>query len=121
MHNLQDMALTRKNIRSFLTALDHFRTQHDLSIDEAIIFIAIGDLNFSSKNSDYLMMRPTNMTGIAYQLDVPRETVRRKVKTLLSKGLIRTRGREIYLENVKAWSDIGAQFGGLTHHLRVAA
>ena len=121
MHKPQDMTLVRKNIRSFLSALDRFRTDHELTIDEAIIFMAIGDLNLSTRSHDYLMMRPTNMTAIAYQLDVPRETVRRKVKTLLGKGLIRKRGREIYLEDVKTWSDIGDQLGGAMHYLKVAA
>lgn len=112
MPTSHEMTFARKNIRFFLSALDRFRTDHDLTIDEAIVFIAIGDLNLSTRQSDVLMMRPTNMTAIAYQLDVPRETVRRKVKTLLSKGLIRARGRELYLEDLNVWLDMGGQIGG---------
>lgn len=121
MTKTAEMTFTRKNIRAFLSALDRFRTDHDLTIDEAVIFMAIGDLNLSSRNSDVLMMRPTNMTAIAYQLDIPRETVRRKVKTLLGKGLVRARGREIYMEDIKPWIAIGDQLGGATSHLRAVA
>lgn len=120
MNMASDMIFARKSIRSFLSALDRFRTDHELSVDEAVIYIAIGDLNFSSRNNDVVVMRPTNMTAIAYQLDIPRETVRRKVKSLLTKGLVRTRGREIYINEIKPWMDIGDQIGG-TPHLRAVA
>lgn len=113
MHHRNETNPARKTMRAFLCALDRFRTDHDLSVDEAVIFMAIGDLNLSSRNHDFLVMRPTNMTAIAYQLDIPRETVRRKVKTLLAKGLIRARGREIYIEDIKPWLSIGDQMAGL--------
>lgn len=113
MHNRTETNIARKSMRSFLSALDRFRTDHDLSVDEAVIFMAIGDLNLSSRNSDVLLMRPTNMTAIAYQLDIPRETVRRKVKTLLAKGLVRARGREIYMDDIKPWLALGDQIRGI--------
>jgi hypothetical protein len=118
---LSEITIPRRNIRSFLSALDRFRTDHDLTIDEAIIFMAIGDLNMAARQSDFLTMRPTSMTAIAYQLDVPRETVRRKVKTLLSKGLIRARGRELYLEDLKLWMAIGDQLSDSAQFLKAAA
>jgi predicted DNA-binding transcriptional regulator len=104
-----------------LSALDRFRTDHDLTVDEAIIFIAIGDLNLASRQTDVLTMRPTNMTMIAYQLDIPRETVRRKVKTLLNKGLVRARGRELYLDDLKLWIAIGDQLSGSAQLLKAVA
>ena len=113
MHNRTETNIARKSMRSFLSALDRFRTDHDLSVDEAVIFMVIGDLNLSSRNSDVLLMRPTNMTAIAYQLDIPRETVRRKVKTLLAKGLVRARGREIYMDDIKPWLALGDQIRGI--------
>ena len=120
MHNRHETTTARTSMRSFLSALDRFRTDHDLSVDEAVIFMAIGDLNLSLRNSDVLLMRPTNMTAIAYQLDIPRETIRRKVKTLLAKGLVRARGREIYMEDIKSWLALGDQISGI-QHLRAVA
>jgi hypothetical protein len=121
MPTTSEITLPRKNIRLFLSALDRFRTDHDLTIDEAIIFIAIGDLNLAARQGDVLTMRPTNMTTIAYQLDVPRETVRRKVKILLNKGLIRARGRELYLDDLKLWMAIGDQLNGNATLLKAVA
>lgn len=121
MQKNSEMTSVRRSIRSFLSALDRFRTDHDLTVDEAVIFLAIGDLNLSTRQTDVLTMRPTNMTAIAYQLDIPRETVRRKVKTLLGKGLIRARGRELYLEDLKPWMDFGDQLGGAASFLKAVA
>ena len=120
MENANTMSYARKSIRSFLSALDRFRTDHNLTVDEAIIFMAIGDLNLSSRKSDVLIMRPTTMTAIAYQLDIPRETVRRKIKTLLEKGLVRTQGREIYMEELKLWMDIGGTMADIPQLRAVA-
>ena len=121
MQKTNEIILARKTMRSFLSALDRFRTDHDLTIDEAVIFMAIGDLNLSARHQDIMMMRPTNMTAIAYQLDVPRETVRRKVKTLLEKKLIRARGRELYVEDLEPWLAISEEISGIPQHLRAAA
>lgn len=116
-----EVTIPRRNIRSFLSALDRFRTDHDLTVDEAIIYIALGDLNLAARQTDVLTMRPTSMTMISYQLDIPRETVRRKVKTLLNKGLIRARGRELYLDDLKLWMAIGDQLNGGAQLLRAVA
>ena len=96
----------KRNIRSLLSIVDHFRTRFDLNIDELMIFMTVGDLNVSARKTEFLYIRPTNMTAVAYALNIPRETVRRKIKTLADKGLLKVRNREIFVAELDDWVSI---------------
>jgi hypothetical protein len=43
------------------------------------------------------------------------------VKTLLNKGLVRARGRELYLDDLKLWIAIGDQLSGSAQLLKAVA
>jgi DNA-binding transcriptional regulator LsrR (DeoR family) len=97
------IAQAKRNIRSILSIVDHFRTQFGLNIDELMIFMTVGDLNVSSRKAEFLYIRPTNMTAVAYNLNIPRETVRRKIRSLADKGLLKVRNREIFVAHLDDW------------------
>ncbi len=93
----------KRNIRSLLSIVDHFRCSLGLNIDELMIYMTVGDLNVSARKTEFLYIRPTNMTAVAYSLNIPRETVRRKIKSLVDKGLLKVRNREIFVAELDDW------------------
>lgn len=97
------------NLLSWLQAIGGARRQHGLAAEEALIFLAVGQLGLRFSN-DATMVWPVTCLEISDLLQIPRETVRRKTGRLIENDWVAVTGRGFVLKNVEQWRKFAARF-----------
>lgn len=87
-----------KMLRAFGKAREHDR----MTSDEALIFLALGHLG-QTATSTGMVIRPVTCLHLADLLNIPKETVRRKVSHLLELELVTSTTRGVLMENEMEW------------------
>jgi DNA-binding MarR family transcriptional regulator len=83
-------------------ALQDLRTQHDLTWDEALIFMALGLTAFCPSGAG-VRTKAVSASDIAEVLCIPRETVRRKIMMMIKKELASKTMGGFALQNFAEW------------------
>ena len=75
-YSLREIGELSESVLRVLSSIGAARNRFDLASDEALIFLAIGQLGMNSSDFE-LRLRAVPITAIAELLSIPRETVRR--------------------------------------------
>ena len=81
----------------------NFKSQHDLDYDEVLIFVALGGLNFEPGGDGMMYVKPASTVALVSYLDMPRETLRRKMLLLEDRGLVLRNGSGYTVKNMQDW------------------
>lgn len=103
-------ALDFAQARAALSSLNHtihrlvsLRRRYGFGSDELVILAACGIINMSSARQRLPYMQPANITSIANYIELPRETVRRKLQIIESRGVILRLASGYVIANPKEW------------------
>ncbi len=86
--------------------LGTLRSQHDLDFDEVLIFFALGRLNFDQAPGQLMFIKPANIVSLSDFLDIPRETLRRKLLRLEEKELVQRTSYGFVVKDLESWKRI---------------
>lgn len=99
-------AVDRPQLGRLLQALGDARRRR-LTLEEAFIFLAAGQLGLSSNRIGFAV-RPVPCGEIATLLSIPKETVRRKAISLEILGLVSRNSRGVAVEKLDDWLELAA-------------
>jgi hypothetical protein len=108
-YNLREIGELSESVLRVLSSIGAARNRFDLASDEALIFLAIGQLGMKSSPFE-LRLRAVPITAIAELLSIPRETVRRKCLRLTEIDLIVPTNRGLLIRNISEWMSVAELF-----------
>ena len=88
-----------------VTLTRKLRDRYGLNLEEAIIYLAVGQLSISVDGS-VPCLRPVSHIELATYLAVPRETVRRKAHRLTDQKMLLRVPHGLFLKDVQLWIQI---------------
>ncbi|MGE3248512.1 MAG: hypothetical protein AB7F96_01555 [Beijerinckiaceae bacterium] len=95
------------NLSAFTSALVasfiKFKNEHDLDYDEVLIFLALGRMNFEPGSGGLMYVKPASIVAMVAYLDIPRETLRRKMLLLEERGLVQRNGSGYVVKELNDW------------------
>ena len=80
-----------------------FKTDHNLDYDEVMIFLALGRMNFEPGSGGLMYVKPASIVAMVSYLDIPRETLRRKMLLLEERGLVQRNGSGYVVKELGDW------------------
>lgn len=95
------------NLTAFTSALvsafHKFKSEHNLDYDEVMIFLALGRMNFEPGSAGLMYVKPASIVAMVSYLDIPRETLRRKMLMLEERGLVQRNGSGYVVKELGDW------------------
>lgn len=91
-----------RRVRALLEVIGEFRQLYGLSTDEALIFLALGQLSLSPSGAAF-KSKPVTCSNLTEILKIPRETVRRKAVHLVESELVSVGPRGFCVRNQEEW------------------
>ncbi|WP_148213049.1 hypothetical protein [Methylocella silvestris] len=98
-----------ESLGRFLRAIGEARARRRLTVEEALIFLAVGYLGISEAKSGIVTIRPVSCVDIAAILEIPRETVRRKAIALAETKVVSMSARGIIIVELDQWREFVEQ------------
>ena len=92
-------AFTSALISSFLKV----KKQYDLDYDEVLIFMALGRMNFEAGQGGLMYVKPASIVALVNYLELPRETLRRKMLLLEERKLVERNGSGYVVKDLSQW------------------
>lgn len=87
--------------------MSSLKGRHAIDFDEIIIFFALGRLNFDQQPGGLMFVKPANIVSLSDYLEIPRETLRRKLLRLEEKELVQRTSYGFVIKDVATWRRIG--------------
>jgi hypothetical protein len=105
-----DLGTLARHSSRFLELVNRVRRRHELEIDEAFLFVAVGCLNFDFRPHD-VYSKPVSFAAVSEFARVQRETCRRKLLALVDKGLIQRTSYGLLVKDVALWRRLSLMTG----------
>jgi hypothetical protein len=103
-------------LRSFFASIDNMRMSLNLDVEEMLLYLGVGYLNTERiqqiGSNGYITS--TNVSSVADFMKIPKETARRKIKRLISLGLVENK-RGVVVSDVSRWFAFVRQMPLCTH------
>lgn len=90
-------------INRTLDRLIRIKRKYGFDIDEIIIIAACGAINFAGARHEMPFAQPANVSSIAEYIRVPRETVRRKLQLIESRGFLQRYSGGYLVASTREW------------------
>ncbi len=103
MAGLGDLHSALPPINRVLERLGRIKRKYGFDFDEVIIIAACGAINFAGAKKEMPFAQPANISSIAGYVRVPRETVRRKLQNIESKGFVQRYSGGYVISDVAEW------------------
>lgn len=103
MNNLNNIQNLNAFAGSLVASFLRFRSEYDLDYDEVLIFMALGGHNFEPGSEGLMYVKPASIVSLVSLLDMPRETLRRKLLLLEDRGLVQRNGGGYVVKNLRDW------------------
>jgi hypothetical protein len=101
--SIGDLHAALPPINRILDRLGKIKRKYGFDFDEVIIIAACGAINFAGAKQELPFAQPANISSIAGYIHVPRETVRRKLQTIESKGFVQRYSGGYLINNMSEW------------------
>lgn len=95
-----------------LSALFRFRAATALDIEQVLIYMALGSMNLEASPDSVVTLQPVTIATLCQAIELPRETVRRKLLQLEEQKFVRRSAAGFFIEDVQRWSELAARFTG---------
>jgi hypothetical protein len=105
------VSILSQRIGKILRAFGASRGRDQMTADEVLIFLALGHLGQSTASNN-VFIRPVTCLDLSGVLNIPKETVRRKVARLVELKLVESTARGILLQNQDEWRRLAESIGG---------
>lgn len=92
-----------------LTGLFRFRAAMALDVEQVLIYLALGSMNLEAPHEMTLTIQPVNIATLCQAIELPRETVRRKLIQLEDQKLVRRSAAGFFIEDVGRWTSLAGQ------------
>ena len=92
-----------------LTGLFRFRAAAALDMEQLLIFLALGSMNLEASDDSVVTIQPINIATLCLAIELPRETVRRKLLQLEAQKWVRRSAAGFFIEDLGRWNDLAAQ------------
>ncbi|MEN9059787.1 hypothetical protein [Ponticoccus litoralis] len=102
-----DAVAFRAHVRAFSELLIVLRRELDNDLDKGLIMAVIAERHYAALDKGTGASTGVNTHSVSLYSDIPRETVRRKVKDLISKGWLVSDGRGNLSPTEQAARDLG--------------
>jgi hypothetical protein len=86
--------------------LSSLRGQHSIDFDELLIFFALGRLNFDQSPGNLMFVKPANIVSLSDFMEIPRETLRRKLLRLEEKDMVQRTSYGFVVKDLESWKRI---------------
>lgn len=97
----------RTHVRAFSELLIVLRRELDNDLDKGLIMAVIAERHFAARDKAAGASAGVNTLSVSLYTDIPRETARRKVKDLISKGWLVSDSRGNLSPTDQAARDLG--------------
>ena len=83
--------------------MSSLRGRHGIDFDEVLIFFALGRLNFDHIPGNLMFVKPANIVSLSDFMEIPRETLRRKLLRLEEKELVQRTSYGFVVKDLASW------------------
>jgi hypothetical protein len=83
--------------------MSSLRARHGIDFDEVLIFFALGRLNFDQAPGNLMFVKPANIVSLSDFMEIPRETLRRKLLRLEEKELVQRTSYGFVVKDLTSW------------------
>ncbi len=90
----------------FFRTVSSIRSRFGLDLDDVLIFFGLGRLNFDPNQGAMMLVKPANIVSLSEFLDIPRETLRRKLLRLEEKDLVQRTSYGFVVKDMRVWRRI---------------
>jgi hypothetical protein len=97
-----EISVLSQRVGKVLRTFGAARGREGLTADELLIFLALGHLRQSTA-SNHIFIRPVTCLDLAAVLNIPKETVRRKVARLVELQLAEATTRGVLIQDKEEW------------------
>ncbi len=107
MNDRTDMTGMARFASRLFRVFNSLKSRHGIEFDEILIFFALGRLNYDPGQSNVMYVKPANIVSLAEFLDIPRETLRRKLVRLEEKDLVQRTSYGFVVKDMAVWRRLG--------------
>lgn len=98
-------------VKKTLAGLFKFRAVSGLDIEQVLIYLALGSMNLEGSHSAVVTIQPVNIATLCHAIELPRETVRRKLMQLEDQKLVRRSAAGFFIDDLNRWSELANRLG----------
>jgi hypothetical protein len=93
-----------------LSAVFRFRASTGLDIEQVLIYVALGSMNLEASPDNVTTLQPVTIATLCQSIELPRETVRRKLLQLEEQKYVKRSAAGFFIEDLQRWSELAARF-----------
>jgi DNA-binding MarR family transcriptional regulator len=101
-----ELATLSRYAAKMFKLMSSLRARHGIEFDELLIFFALGRLNFDQQPGNLMFVKPANIVSLSDFMDIPRETLRRKLLRLEEKELVQRTSYGFVVKDLASWKRI---------------
>lgn len=92
-----------------LTGVFRFRSVNGLDVEQVLIYLALGAMNLEGSQDSVVTVQPINIATLCQAIELPRETVRRKLLQLEEQKLVRRSAAGFFIDDLNRWVDLASR------------
>ena len=101
-----------QSVHTTLSALFRFRASTTLDVEHVLIYLSLGSMNLETSPDSVVTLQPVTIATLCQAIELPRETVRRKLLQLEQQKFVRRSAAGFLIEDVQRWSELAARLNG---------
>ncbi len=103
MTERNELATLARHTAKMFKLMSSLRARHGIDFDEVLIFFALGRLNFDQIPGSLMFVKPANIVSLSDFMEIPRETLRRKLLRLEEKDLVQRTSYGFVVKDLASW------------------
>lgn len=109
MNQPSDILARASAAQKTLAGLFRFRAAMSLDVEQVLIYLALGSMNLEASHDSVVTIQPVNIATLCQAIELPRETVRRKLIQLEDQKFVRRSAAGFFIEDLGRWTDLAGQ------------
>ena len=106
MSERTELASLARYTAKMFKLMSSLRGRYGMDFDEVLIFFALGRLNFDQSPGNLMFVKPANIVSLSEFMEIPRETLRRKLLRLEEKELVQRTSYGFVVKDLASWKRI---------------
>lgn len=109
MNNPSEILSLAAIAKKTLSGVFRFRAATGLDVEQVLIYLALGSMNLEGSHSAVVTVQPVNIASLCLAIELPRETVRRKLIQLEDQKLVRRSAAGFFIDDLNRWSELAGR------------